>query len=99
MIRHTVLFRWTPDATEAQKQRVSTELARLPGLVPTLRSYVFGADLGVNEGNYDFAVVAAFDDVDGYIAYRDNPEHRAIIRDYVRPVTATRVAVQFSSPD
>lgn len=62
----------------------------------SLRSYVFGADLGVNEGNYDFAVVAAFDDVDGYLAYRDNPEHRAIINTHVLPIAATRVAVQFS---
>jgi hypothetical protein len=95
MIRHTVLFRWTSEATPDQKQLVETELARLPSLVPTLREFVFGPDLGVNEGNYDFAVTASFDDLDGYLAYRDNPDHRAMIADRILPITATRVAVQF----
>jgi Stress responsive A/B Barrel Domain len=54
--------------------------------VPTLRLYEFGSDLGVNEGSYDFAVFAGFDDMDGYLAYRDNPEHRAIIRDHITPI-------------
>jgi hypothetical protein len=98
MIRHTVIFRWTPEATEEQRQRVSAELSRLPSLVPTLRSYEFGSDLGVNEGSFDFAVSAGFDDMDGYLAYRDNPEHRAIIRDHITPITLERAAVQFEVP-
>jgi hypothetical protein len=76
---------------------VETELARLPSLVPTLREFVFGPDLGVNEGNYDFAVTASFDDLDGYLAYRDNHDHRAMIADHILPISATRVAVQFDA--
>jgi hypothetical protein len=95
MIRHNVVFRWKPEATAEQRQRVVTELSRLPALVPTLRSYELGSDLGVNEGNFDFAVTAAFDDMDGYLAYRDHPEHRAIIRDHIAPIILERAAVQF----
>jgi hypothetical protein len=98
MIRHTVVFRWKPEATAEQRQRVATELSRLPSLVPTLRVYEFGSDLGVNEGTYDFAVFAGFDDMEGYLAYRDNPEHRAIIRDHITPITQERAAVQFEVP-
>jgi hypothetical protein len=95
MIVHTVLFRWKPEATAEQRQRVSTELGRLPSLAPTLRSFAFGSDLGVNEGNFDFGLSATFDDIDGYLAYRDNPEHRAMIRDHIVPIAESRVAVQF----
>jgi hypothetical protein len=95
MIRHTALFRWSPEATPEQKQQVETLLAQLPSLVPTLREFSFGADLGVNEGNFDFAVWASFDDLDGYLAYRDNPDHRAMIRDHIVPIAATRAAVQY----
>ena len=49
------MFRWTPEATDEQKQRVTTELSRLPQLMPVLRAYHIGADLGVNEGNFDWA--------------------------------------------
>jgi hypothetical protein len=90
-----VVFSWTDEASAEQKQHVKDSLATLPSLVPTLRSLELGADIGVNEGNFDFAVTASFDDLDGYLAYRDNPEHRAMIRDLVTPITAQRAAVQF----
>jgi hypothetical protein len=95
MIRHVVLFRWTADATAEQKQRVAAELRRLPGVVPSLRAYHLGTDLGINPGNFEFAVAADFDDADGYLAYRDHPEHRAIVAEFIQPVVAERAAVQY----
>jgi len=95
MIRHVVLFRWTPEATAEQKQRVAAELSRLPALVPSLRDYRIGASLGVNPGTFDFAVAADFDDVDGYLAYRDHPEHQAIVTEFIQPIVTERAAVQY----
>jgi hypothetical protein len=95
MIRHVVVFRWTDEATRDQKERVATELSRLPAIVPTVRAYRIGHDLGLNEGNFDFAVAADFDDADGYLAYRDNPEHQAIIAEFIRPIIAQRAAIQY----
>ena len=95
MIRHVVMFRWAAGATQEQKQCVAAELSRLPALVPSLRAYRFGADLGLNPGNFDFAVAADFDDADGYLAYRDHPEHRAIVAEFIRPITGERAAVQY----
>lgn len=65
MIRHAVMFRWTPEATEEQKQLVTAELSRLSQLLPVLRADHMGADLGVNEGNFEWAAVADFDDLGG----------------------------------
>jgi hypothetical protein len=95
MIRHVVMMRWAAGATAEQQQRVAAELGRLPALVPSLRDYRLGADLGLNPGNFDFAVAADFDDVDGYLAYRDHPEHRAIVAEFIQPIVAERAAVQF----
>lgn len=97
MIRHTALFRWAVEATPEQKQQAETLVRQLPSLVPTLREFSCGTDLGVNEGNFDFAVNAIFDDMDGYLAYRDNPDHRAMVRDHIVPIAASRAAVQFES--
>ena len=52
-------------------------------------------DLGINEGNFDWAAAADFDDLEGYLTYRDNPEHRAIIAEFIRPIIAERAAVQY----
>jgi hypothetical protein len=95
MIRHTVMFTWKPEATDAQKKQVADELSRLPGVVPSIRAYAMGTDIGLIEGNWDFAVTGDFDDLDGLVAYRDDPTHRAIIAEHVQPIIATRAAVQF----
>jgi len=95
MIRHVALFRWTPEATQEQKQRVAAELRRLPALLPALRAYQVGPDLGLAEGNFEFAVVADFDDVEGLWTYRDYPEHRAIIAEFIQPIAAQRATIQY----
>jgi hypothetical protein len=95
VIRHVAMFRWTPEATPEQKERAAAELSRLPALIPSLRAYHLGSDLGVNQGNFDFAVAADFDDVNGYLAYRDHPEHRAILVQFIRPILQERAAVQY----
>jgi hypothetical protein len=95
MIRHTVMFTWKPEATDVQIKRVGEELSRLPGVVPSIRAYTMGTDIGVNDGNYQFAVTADFDDLDGYLAYRDDPTHRAVIAEHIQPIIEQRSAVQF----
>jgi hypothetical protein len=94
VFRHVVLLRWNSEATAEQRSHVESGLAGLPALIPEIRSYVFGADAHVSEGNFDLAVVADFDDFDGYVAYRDNPDHVAMIAERIRPILAERAAVQ-----
>jgi hypothetical protein len=97
MFRHVVLFTWKPETTEAQKQALAGQLRKLPGVISSIRGYHIGPDAAVNADNCDFAVVAEFDDVAGYLEYRDHPDHRAVITDYLRPILASRAAVQFGS--
>lgn len=95
MLRHVVVFTWRPEATEEQKQKVADELAKLPGVVESLRDYRFGPDAGIAEGNYDFAVVADVDDADGFRAYIDHPAHQEVLVNHIRPILDQRAAVQF----
>ena len=95
MFRHVVMFRWAPTATAAQIDAVVDGLGALPAEVPSVRAYRFGPDAGLAEGNFDFTVVADFDDVDGYVVYRDHPDHRSLITELIAPIVAERVAVQY----
>jgi len=95
MLRHVVLLSWTPDATEEQKQAVASELGKLPAVIDAIRVYRFGPDAGINPANCDFAVVADFDDAEGYVAYRDHPVHRKVIDDTINPIVAGRSAIQY----
>jgi hypothetical protein len=95
MIRHVALFRWKPEASEEQKSRAAAEVDKLPSLVPSVLGFAAGADIGVNEGNFEFAVTADFEDERGYLAYRDDPGHREIVARYIVPIAAERASVQF----
>ncbi|GAA3703658.1 Dabb family protein [Nonomuraea antimicrobica] len=96
MIRHIVLFTWTDDATDEQRAAVATELRGLQAVIPQIRAFTVGDDAGINQGNHDFAVVADFDSVDDYLVYRDHPDHQAVIAERIKPILASRAAVQFS---
>jgi hypothetical protein len=83
-------------ATDEQVRAIESALATLPARIPSLRAYAFGSDLGLSaDGNADFAVVADFDDIAGYESYRDDPEHRRILAEHIRPILAGRAAAQY----
>lgn len=95
MFRHVVLFAWTDQATDEQKRAVLDRLAELPGKISEIRSYSFGADVGLGADNFDLAIVADFDDREAYVRYRDNDVHRDVVRNHVQPILERRAAVQY----
>jgi hypothetical protein len=94
VFRHVVLLRWVAEATPEQRSAVQSGLGALPDRIPEIRSYTIGTDARVNDGNFDLVVVADFDDVDGYLVYRDHPDHVAVINESIRPILADRAAIQ-----
>jgi hypothetical protein len=95
MIRHVVLISWVPEATADQVRRAETQLNALKPLISELRDYQVGPDVGIVEGNADFAVVADFDDQESYLIYRNHPAHRKVIEEAINPIARQRVAVQY----
>jgi Stress responsive A/B Barrel Domain. len=95
MFRHVVILRWNETATADQLRAVRDALEALPPLIPEIRSYRVGVDAGLAAaGNSDLVVVADFDDVAGYVVYRDHPAHHDVIARLIRPILASRAAVQ-----
>ena len=97
MLHHLVLFTWADGTTDEQVEALRTALAALPAAIPEIASYYFGADVALANGNADFGLVASFDDVSSYIAYRDNAEHQEVITRFVRPIVAQRTVIQFEA--
>lgn len=94
-IRHVVMFRWKDGVSAEHVEATGRGLAELPALVPSIRRYVFGPDLAINPGNFDYVVVADFDDVLGYTTYRDHPDHKKFIATYTADYVAERAAIQY----
>ena len=95
MFRHVVVLRWKESATAEQRRAVREGLETLPPQIPEIRSYRVGEDAGLAaQGNSDLVVVADFDDVAGYLVYRDHPVHQDVIATFIRPILESRAAVQ-----
>ncbi|MDQ3943729.1 MAG: Dabb family protein [Actinomycetota bacterium] len=94
MFRHVVMVSFTEEVTEDQKQALRDGLATMPEQIPEVRAYRFGDDAGLNDDNYDFVVVADFEDRDGFLTYRDHPAHQKLVVDLLRPIVARRASVQ-----
>jgi hypothetical protein len=94
-VTHVALFTWKPGTTDQQVDEVADALRALPGLIPDIRAFRFGADAGVSVGNDRFAVVAEFDDLEAYKRYASDPRHRGVIDRLIKPIMGSRHAVQF----
>jgi hypothetical protein len=99
MLRHVVLFRWKPGTTEAEVAGIESALRKLPARIPCIQSYRFGRDLLIQDGNADFALVADFTDQQGLETYANHPDHQAVVREQIRPITQTREAIQYVIED
>jgi hypothetical protein len=98
VITHVVMFRWKPEITDADRAAISAALDTLPAAVPSIRTYVHGPDVGASTAaNYDYAIAATFDDVDGWREYDVHPTHDDVRANVIRPWVAERAAVQFGS--
>lgn len=93
--RHVVMFQWADHVDVDHIARVRDALDALPDQIPQIRTYHHGADVGVSEGNFDYAIVADFDRVDDWRTYRDHPAHVLFVEELVKGHVANRSAVQY----
>jgi hypothetical protein len=95
MIRHVVVFTWSPDADADRRAAILEALRRLRRDVGGMTSLVIADDAGLSDGNADTVLIADFPDVEAYYRYAQDPVHLAVLAEHVRPWLAQRSAVQY----
>lgn len=97
MLRHVVLLQWNDDVDAAHVEATSAALDERVAPIPEIAEYRHGPDLGLADGNFDYAIVGEFASVDDYIVYRDHPDHQAVIAEYIKGHVSARTAVQYDA--
>ncbi|MGI9667709.1 MAG: Dabb family protein [Acidimicrobiia bacterium] len=97
MIRHIALFKFTDDVTPDGIDTLDTTLRGLPASIDAIEAYTCGRDLGILDGNWDYAVVADFASVEAYHEYANHPDHVAASVNVAKPMMAQSMRVQFAS--
>jgi len=95
MLRHVVMFKLMDGAPADALKSLEDGLQALPQSISEIASYRYGSDLGLREGNFDFCLVAEFEDADAFARYVVHPDHQAFIKDRLTPVVSERVSVQY----
>jgi hypothetical protein len=98
VLHHVVLLTLNDQATDQAVEAVLDGLQRLPAAIPELRSMACGRDAGLGGGAADLVLVATFDSVADFEAYRVHPAHVALGRDRLRPILASAATAQFEAP-
>jgi hypothetical protein len=95
VIRNVVLVRLKAGQDPKEIAEIQEALRSL-NCTGTL-SYTIGDDLGMREGNWSFAIVADFTDMDSYRAYDLDAEHNRV-RARLAPMAEQIARVQFHVP-
>jgi hypothetical protein len=98
MILSVVTFTWREDVTSDQVAAMAAALDALVTKFPQVVEYRHGPDLGLRQGNADYAIVAGAASYAEMQSYLDDPEHQQIVRELLAPLIATRQSLQIETP-
>ena len=73
---------------------VKEGLLSLYGRVPSLRCAEVGQDVLHSDASYDMCLICTFDDMPGFIEYRDHPEHQKVLA-YIKQVISDRKVIDY----
>jgi hypothetical protein len=81
-----------------QLHAVTRALHELPEVMPSIRSYSFGPNAGISpKANADYALVATFDDVTGWLEYDNHSKHDRVRTTMILLWITDRTGIQFES--
>ena len=95
MLTHIVLFTWIPAVTPQQVDNLARAFDQLRVDFAASATITHGRDLRIRDHNADYALIAVFPDRAGWDAYQADPRHKAVVRDVVTPIQASRLTIQF----
>ncbi|MCH9730506.1 MAG: Dabb family protein [Actinomycetia bacterium] len=96
MIRNVVLAKLKTGYDAAEVERIQQGLRELN--CPGTRRYTVGSDAGLREGNWDFVIVADFEDTAAYQGYDGDAAHNEL-RARLAPMIDQVARAQFELPD
>ena len=95
MIRHIVLLTWKENTPQQAVDAVTEAFSQLPALIPEIRQYQFGPDLGMYPDNADYLLVADFDNQQDFQAYAVNEDHIELMKAVSMPIMESFHSAQF----
>jgi len=98
MFNHIVLFKlkdFQNDQLKAEiRDQIKNGLLGLQGKIAELKQIEVGNNFELNSISFDIGLVTRFDSYEGFVTYRDHPEHQKVVG-LVLANTVDRAAVDY----
>ncbi len=79
MIRHIVFFKFKPEITQEQKNKLVSDLETLKQKIPLIKSLEVGFDIARTKNSFDLALNLAFDAWEDVENYGVHPDHINVV--------------------
>lgn len=95
MVEHIVCFKFKPDATPEQEDRLISMLRGLKGRIPGIIDLTVGRNFTPERGQgHSVGLVVRFEDRASLAAYGPHPNH-APVKEYIAQVCESTLAVDY----
>ena len=95
MLNHIVLFQLKPDVTTQQRADIITALTDLQRYIPEILEISSGENFADRNGGFDLALFVRLKDRDALQTYRDHPEHRRVVSEFIQPAAEKIIAADY----
>lgn len=95
MIKHVVLFRFTDDSTDQQRQSMLDELATFPAQYPAMRSWTMGENRSSRDDRFSHGFVVEFETEKQLVDYLATETHERFVRERFRPIIQERTIFSY----
>ncbi len=96
MIRHVIMLKLKPEASEEQIAALTTAWDDFRTRYRGLLGLTFGRDLGLRDGNMSLAAVFDFVDEASFRAFDTDDHHNQVRREILPPITEQAERCQFN---
>lgn len=96
ILRHIVLFSYTPETSNEQRLRIAGDFASLPSKIAEVRGFEYGINCSpenLNQG-FEYCFTLSFENESGRDAYLVHPEHVAFV-ETLKPWIAKALVVDY----
>lgn len=98
MMRHMVLFRFRPEASEQDRRAVLDGLAQLPMHFPQMRRFGLGENVSQRDRTFSHVMAVEFERREEMESYLNSAEHEEFVSMLFRPAVEGRAIASFDWP-
>ncbi|HMG37502.1 MAG TPA: Dabb family protein [Blastocatellia bacterium] len=95
MVEHILLMQWTNEATQQSIDNALVELRGLKDKIPGIVDLSCGADFSERAKSYTHGLVIRFKDRAALEAYFPHPEHKRVVQNFIDPIRADTVILDY----